>query len=1238
MDLHKLLIVALLLFVNIHGQQHIAVYDRIPLYVFPWGLDSNTTQNRIQSMWEMGADGVIAQEVRAALFNRLNTAGLRIIPYNTIPDSPYVNYIAKYTDASYTVWEAEGTDTEVGKVSLFHKNTIGETVNEGGITWVRTITGAGGDTLLKGPGYFQSPHYIIEPGNNTQRIREYEARYILKIDTNPLLSQDSISHLESENDTVVVLRVTYNPHPKSQLPITIDSLILRISDLKPYNTIKSKIISYDLEGLQQSITKTLSAVKENIDVSIAARYVEFRIEWKGLSYVRLWVDKVIVSDDRGRVLIESNSYNQGIRWQANDSLFAYPVDKYDTTIVGWYAVDEPSNIDNCEPLRYVDSLIKSATNGKKQLVVSLAGNFSGWFESDNPAPSESVNRMEELLKRSRVKSVMLNFYPYNLPWREKEPGYKSDNLIHLTECHLKVINKTDSLFWSSIQTGKWLYYDVLNNLAGPDKVPTVAQYLYQINLSLLYGSKGIILNNYYYGNSELVTSLYNINDDARHYLWYTTRDTISPRLKGIYGITLRNILQKSQIPGIDITTASGEINRENLKSISKDAVYDGEMSVDVGFFEGSGETKYFMLLNRYYSEYTGIRVRLMGLSGYNNWTVKEYRDTAYKYLTSSADTSLFADVIGKGDAKLYSVRPSVMVGGEINADETISGTVELNDELRVKNGATLTINGTYTCHKNILVDSGGKLKIIEGSTLNFYGGAKLIVNGRLTSKGDNSPITFNFGAIAADSANGIVLQESSYDTLINCKILNAHTGIKIDASAPYIDFCEITNSQNGMVLVDTYYDVENDTGTIIKEMQITNCATGIHMESSSAFLSENHTDSCIVGIRCVDGSFPIFGEWNQVGLNRITGEDTGIVAVKSGIILGMAGNPLFAGYNDCLSENILINASEESYVYGNYIWWGMEDSTFEKEKFVTDEGSYIDYDYYLNESATGYGENRFRVNQPKQKVLTKEAEERFKENNLTLREELREAIMHYLRGEGTEARSICRSIIQNNRDSVIALTALRLIANTINTPIIRDSVRTYLTQEGNSPANNIDFIVNSKVILAELDGTNFIESINAIIDRYPTTGEKDYLLYKKFSYYYFRENKRDSALSILSEMETAFPEGIYTKIAKELIEGNKLQKSQNESGTGNIKKIELVNYPNPFNPVTTIKYTVLSRGEVNLSIFNILGERLKEIVNETEDEGIYKVNVDMSRFSSGVYIYRIITPDYSLSKKMILIK
>ncbi|HOJ19800.1 MAG TPA: hypothetical protein PLT92_14645, partial [Ignavibacteriaceae bacterium] len=176
--------------------------------------------------------------------------------------------------------------------------------------------------------------------------------------------------------------------------------------------------------------------------------------------------------------------------------------------------------------------------------------------------------------------------------------------------------------------------------------------------------------------------------------------------------------------------------------------------------------------------------------------------------------------ISTGDARLYRIYPVVKYGGELNYDETVTNESLSENDLIVKNGATLTINGTYNCHKNILVDTGGRLKIIEGSTLNFSGGAKLIVSGRLTAKGDNSPITFNFGAINADSANGIVLQESSNDTLINCKILNAHTGIKIEASAPYIDFCEITNSQNGMVLVDTYYDVENDTGIITPDYSL----------------------------------------------------------------------------------------------------------------------------------------------------------------------------------------------------------------------------------------------------------------------------------------------------------------------------------------------------------------------------------------------------------------------------------
>ena len=1227
----------------LQGQQHIAEYDKIPLYIFPWSLDSNTTQNRIQSMKDMGGDGVIAQEVRAILFDRLNNAGLRIVPYNTIPDSPYVNYIAKYTDASYTEWEAEGTDTAVGKVTLAYKNAIGEVINEGGITWVRTISGAGKDTLLKGPGYFQSPHYIIEPGDNTQRIREYEARYILKMDTNPLLSQDSITQLESEDDTVCILRVTYNPHPMTQPPITIDSLILEISDLKPYNSIKSKIISYNLEGLQESITKTLSTVKDNFAGSIAARYVEFRIEWKGLNYVRLWVDQVITSDDRGRSLIEFKEYDRGIRWQANDSLFAYPVDKYDSTIVGWYAVDEPSNIDNCDPLKYVDSLIRSATNGTKQLVVSLAGNFSGWFESDNPAPSESVYRVEELSKRSKVKSVMLNFYPYNLPWREKEnPEYKSDNLIHLTECHLKVINKIDTLFWSSIQTGKWLYYDILNNLAGPDKVPTVAQYLYQINLSLLYGSKGIILNNYYYGNNELIISLYNVLTDEKHYLWYTTRDTISPRLKGLYGITLRNILQSTQIPNTDITYTSAEINRENLKRISKDAEYDGAMFLDVGLFAGSNLTKYFMLLNRYYSEYTGIRVSLMGLSGYHNWTVKEYRDTTYKFITTSTDTSSFVDIIGKGDAKLYSVRPSVKYGGEINHNETVTSETLIENDLTINSGKTLTVMGTYNCYKNIIVNLNGKLDIRPGSTLNFYDGAKLIVNGSLIAKGKNyndSLITIDFQSPDDSTKNSVQLNPGSIDTISYCLIQNGYYGITADSVQAYITDNEITDCVDGIYVTDSYYMVDMAEGMRIDNNNINrNAENGISLSNSFPLIQGNIITRNSTGVYCEDNSGPLLCNLYDVGLNNIYENDNGLYSYDSSPLLG-SEYPEFYGYNAVVgykgAENEVF-AMGGSYIMGENCFWG--DYPPNPNHFFVDNTSSFDYDPALDFNPFG-GNGKVKLEEdiaiePKNNIQGIEGNP-----GLTTKEKYSTAMKKFISGDKISAKALLRETISEEPDSAVSLASIRLLMRMAENETEKDSLIQYLYSIVNSNENK-EISVYAKLRMAEISRGDYISALNFLLSSYPGTNYKLYIKYKKFGYYLNEKGDKESAGSILSEMTAEYPEHRLTREAKKRL-GTiiSLNKGNSEETKGEELSYKLENnYPNPFNPETVIRYQIPLDGRVILKVYDILGREAATLVNEEQTKGSHKVIFNASRLSSGVYIYRITAGDFMMSKKMMLIK
>lgn len=80
------------------------------------------------------------------------------------------------------------------------------------------------------------------------------------------------------------------------------------------------------------------------------------------------------------------------------------------------------------------------------------------------------------------------------------------------------------------------------------------------------------------------------------------------------------------------------------------------------------------------------------------------------------------------------------------------------------------------------------------------------------------------------------------------------------------------------------------------------------------------------------------------------------------------------------------------------------------------------------------------------------------------------------------------------------------------------------------------------------------------------------------------------------------------------------------------------NFPNPFNPVTTIVYTIPSESLVQLQVFDILGREIKTLVNEEKPAGRFSVSFDASRLASGVYFYRIVAGDYVSTKKMLLVK
>ncbi|MCE1164302.1 MAG: T9SS type A sorting domain-containing protein [Bacteroidetes bacterium] len=80
------------------------------------------------------------------------------------------------------------------------------------------------------------------------------------------------------------------------------------------------------------------------------------------------------------------------------------------------------------------------------------------------------------------------------------------------------------------------------------------------------------------------------------------------------------------------------------------------------------------------------------------------------------------------------------------------------------------------------------------------------------------------------------------------------------------------------------------------------------------------------------------------------------------------------------------------------------------------------------------------------------------------------------------------------------------------------------------------------------------------------------------------------------------------------------------------------NFPNPFNPVTKITYGVMKASNVKVTVYDMLGKQVASLVNEYQNAGNYYVNFDASKYSSGIYYYKIEAGDFREVKKMSLIK
>ena len=80
------------------------------------------------------------------------------------------------------------------------------------------------------------------------------------------------------------------------------------------------------------------------------------------------------------------------------------------------------------------------------------------------------------------------------------------------------------------------------------------------------------------------------------------------------------------------------------------------------------------------------------------------------------------------------------------------------------------------------------------------------------------------------------------------------------------------------------------------------------------------------------------------------------------------------------------------------------------------------------------------------------------------------------------------------------------------------------------------------------------------------------------------------------------------------------------------------NYPNPFNPSTTIAFALPYDGRVSLEVYNTLGQKVAQLLDELMTAGYHSVTFDASQLASGVYICRMKSGGFVQSKRLVLVR
>jgi len=370
--------------------------------------------------------------------------------------------------------------------------------------------------------------------------------------------------------------------------------------------------------------------------------------------------------------------------------------------------------------------------------------------------------------------------------------------------------------------------------------------------------------------------------------------------------------------------------------------------------------------------------------------------------------------------------------------------------------------------------------------------------------------------------------------------------------------------------------------------------------------------------------------------------------VRSGVNLEKGCNtvaddreePLNCGY-----YYLIDGEGVDDVITANRNYWGEVNGGNPEGRFG--ESITVNYEDWLGVPCTyGQGETELILVDSKGEVFDTVYSTGNSASNLTdLESRYATANEYFYSSQYSQAKQEYEGIIQNygnDRGSLQAYNRLYSIANLMNSsPETFSSLKDFYLEKAGSQSDSL--MIGALTHLSDLclvSAEEYIPAISnfdLIAQQNPNT---DIALYSQI-------DALTTALMLPSD--STMNKGILGKYSVNGLSDytNKLSeliKTRGKSGLESEKELLPTeytlyqNYPNPFNPITTIKYDLPNAGNVSLVIYDILGKRVKELVNTKQQSGRYEIQFDASNLATGVYIYQFITDKYINSKKMILLK